>query len=153
MKNYSKCTKHFEIELSITPKFPFLLTFLHPLPADAIQFFRVGEHPWLCKNYYAPIARLIRASTLIILSHPTPCPDNSSALRYAIRGVIERSRRVTQKNSPYRAKLPLSSKKQPLSIQVALIERNNSPYPAPIERLDKGKVRLLFFSSVTRYLI
>jgi hypothetical protein len=27
----------------------------------------------------------------------------------------------------------------------ALLERNTSPYPAPIEPLDKGKVRLLFF--------
>jgi hypothetical protein len=40
------------------------------------------------------------------LDNPTPCPDNSSALRYAIRGVIEptggvieRSIRVTQKSN------------------------------------------------------
>jgi hypothetical protein len=42
---------------------------------------------------------------------------------------------------------PLSSKKTALIEQeTALIERKTSPYPAPIERLDKGQVRLLFFS-------
>jgi hypothetical protein len=35
----------------------------------------------------------------------------------------------------------------------ALLERNPNAYPAPIERLDKGEVCLLFFSFLPRDLI